>query len=109
MLSPDFNRALAANHSDMATRPLSEYGGTYNRRGATLPSDGGTAHFSVVDGARNAVAMTSTINTFFGSKVLGRRVKVRVRVLALTLTLTLTLTPTRSTTSSVPSSSGYTR
>lgn len=69
MLSPDFNRALAANHSDASTRPLSEYGGKYNRRSATLPPDGGTAHFSVVDGARNAVAMTTTINTVFGSKV----------------------------------------
>ena len=69
MLSPAFNRALAANHSDAATRPSSDYGGRYNRRGATLPPDGGTAHFSVVDAARNAVAMTTTINTAFGSKV----------------------------------------
>ena len=69
MLSADFNRALAANHSDVATRPSSEYGGRYNRRGATLPPDGGTAHFSVVDAQRNAVAMTTTINTGFGSKV----------------------------------------
>ena len=29
MLSPDFNRALAANHSDAATRPSSDYGGRY--------------------------------------------------------------------------------
>ena len=70
MLSPAFSRALAVNHSDAATRPSSEYGGRYNRRGATLPPDGGTAHFSVVDAARNAVAMTTTINTPFGSKVL---------------------------------------
>ena len=70
MLSPAFSRALAINHSDTATRPSSEYGGRYNRRGATLPPDGGTAHFSVVDAARNAVAMTTTINTPFGSKVL---------------------------------------
>jgi len=69
MLSPEFNHALAVNHSDVATRPSSEYGGRYNRRGATLPPDGGTSHFSVVDAQRNAVAMTTTINTFFGSKV----------------------------------------
>ena len=69
MLSPEFNHALAVNHSDVATRPSSEYGGRYNRRGATLPPDGGTSHFSVVDAQRNAVAMTTTINTKFGSKV----------------------------------------
>ena len=68
MLSAPFNRALAANHSDAATRPAHEYGGPYNRAGATLPLDGGTAHFSVVDAERNAVAMTTTINRGFGSK-----------------------------------------
>jgi gamma-glutamyltranspeptidase/glutathione hydrolase len=39
-------------------------------RGAGLPlDDSGTAHFSVTDAAGNAVAMTGTINTPFGSGI----------------------------------------
>ena len=34
-----------------------------------LKDDGGTTHFSVMDREGNTVAMTSTINTFFGSQV----------------------------------------
>lgn len=38
------------------------YGGKY-----ALPEDGGTSHFSVIDKAGNAVALTTTVNTSFGS------------------------------------------
>ena len=34
--------------------------------------DGGTAHVSVVDGAGNAVALTSTINLEFGARIVAR-------------------------------------
>ena len=44
------------------TLARSAYGGRYG-----LPEDGGTSHFSVVDGAGNAVALTTTVNTGFGS------------------------------------------
>lgn len=34
---------------------------------AQVPDDGGTSHLSVVDGARNMVALTTTVNTGFGA------------------------------------------
>ena len=67
MLSPAFNAALRAMTKDDATLPLGAYGARWN-----LVEDHGTTHVSVVDADRNAVAMTSTINTPFGSKVVSR-------------------------------------
>ncbi|KAF5840576.1 nucleophile aminohydrolase [Dunaliella salina] len=45
-----------------------QYGGKLNPLEAT-PDDKGTTHLSVVDGEGNAVALTSTLNTEFGSCV----------------------------------------
>lgn len=44
------------------TLPIDQYGGKYQ-----LPTDGGTSHFNVLDAQGNAVALTTTINTTFGS------------------------------------------
>jgi gamma-glutamyltranspeptidase/glutathione hydrolase len=44
------------------TLPRAAYGAPHG-----LPEDGGTSHFSVVDAAGNAVALTTTVNTSFGS------------------------------------------
>lgn len=49
---------------------ITKYGGKWNvMRDGMPPTDHGTTHISVVDGARMAVAVTSTVNTGFGSKV----------------------------------------
>lgn len=44
------------------TLAIDQYGGKYQ-----LPTDGGTSHFNVLDAQGNAVALTTTINTTFGS------------------------------------------
>jgi len=44
--------------------------GTGKMRGSVLPTDHGTTHISVTDSSGNAVAITSTINTYFGSKIM---------------------------------------
>jgi len=44
------------------------YGGRWNQL-HQLVEDHGTSHFSIVDGDMNAVAVTTTVNTYFGSKV----------------------------------------
>jgi gamma-glutamyltranspeptidase len=60
--------SLHANASDASTRPSEEYGGRWHVPSG-LPPDSGTSHFSIVDAERNAIAMTTTVNTGFGSKV----------------------------------------
>ena len=64
MLSPTFNAQLRAITKDDRTLDVTAYGAKYNQL-----DDSGTTHVSVVDEDRNAVALTSTINTEFGSKL----------------------------------------
>jgi gamma-glutamyltranspeptidase/glutathione hydrolase len=56
---------LRATFDPARTHERAAYGGDYD-----LPGDGGTSHFSVVDAAGNAVAITSTVNLAFGSMYL---------------------------------------
>ena len=78
MISAAFAASLRAVTLDQATQAPPAYGGKWNPlrpsgsagRGGYIPDDHGTTHISVVDASRNAVALTSTVNTLFGSKVL---------------------------------------
>lgn len=63
MLSQEYARQIAALISTDNTLPIEKYGRFFSQ------SDGGTSHFSVMDGAGNAVACTETINLTFGSFV----------------------------------------
>ncbi len=67
LVSPEHARRLAARIK-LDQTPAPE---TYGR--FTLPDDGGTTHFCVVDAAGNAVVCTETINTTFGSLVVEPR------------------------------------
>ena len=64
MLDPNFVAYLRSITNDNYTLPIDKYGAQWN-----AVEDHGTTHISVLDASGNAVAMTSTINTLFGSKV----------------------------------------
>ena len=63
MLAADRIAAIRAAFQPDATLDRKAYGGRY-----AVPPDSGTSHFNVVDAAGNAVALTTTINTTFGSR-----------------------------------------
>ncbi|KAK6790025.1 hypothetical protein RDI58_013825 [Solanum bulbocastanum] len=65
MLSTEFAKQLKKTIYDNMTFSPNHYGGKWNQI-----NDHGTSHMSVVDTERNAVSMTSTVNSYFGAKYL---------------------------------------
>ncbi len=71
MLDPGRVRALAARIDMKRTLPAESYGGTGNSK-PVKADDHGTSHLCVIDADGNAVALTTTVNGFFGSKLLSK-------------------------------------
>jgi gamma-glutamyltranspeptidase/glutathione hydrolase len=70
LLDPAYHKQLAARIDDGKVLPQDKYGmGPVQ----AAKNDGGTAHLSVVDEEGNAVALTTTVNTWFGAMVLAGR------------------------------------
>ncbi|KAL3337871.1 hypothetical protein AABB24_030160 [Solanum stoloniferum] len=65
MLSTEFAKQLKKTIYDNMTFSPNHYGDKWNQI-----NDHGTSHMSVVDSERNAVSMTSTVNSYFGAKYL---------------------------------------
>lgn len=65
MISPEYARERGADISLERATPSADVG-----PGMEAPTEGEhTTHFSVVDGAGNAVSVTTTINSWYGSRV----------------------------------------
>ncbi|KAK9813827.1 hypothetical protein WJX73_000384 [Symbiochloris irregularis] len=67
MLSPTYAASLRALINDSWVSPLGAYGGVWHVDAANN-DDHGTSHISISDSKGGAVAMTTTVNTGFGSK-----------------------------------------
>ncbi|KAG6717325.1 glutathione hydrolase 1-like [Carya illinoinensis] len=65
MLSHKFAKDLQKTINDNMTFDAGHYGGRWNQI-----QDHGTSHMSIVDHEQNAVSMTSTVNSYFGSQIL---------------------------------------
>ncbi|CAN6235227.1 unnamed protein product [Urochloa humidicola] len=64
MMSPKFAAELKKTIYDNMTFDPKHYGGRWN-----ILQDHGTSHLSIIDSERNAVSMTSTVNSYFGSLI----------------------------------------
>ncbi|PVD32769.1 hypothetical protein C0Q70_08215 [Pomacea canaliculata] len=68
MTSPEVGQEIRAKISDDKTHDIPYYEPSFFNK-----NDKGTSHTSVFDGEGNAVAITSTVNLYFGSKMKGNR------------------------------------
>ncbi len=71
LLSKDYQAELAQRFRPHAVLPSGDYG----MPGAdpTAGNDSGTAHLSVIDAEGNAVALTTTVNLWFGARIVSPR------------------------------------
>eukprot|EP00879_Flechtneria_rotunda_P013855 GHRR01014471.1.p1 GENE.GHRR01014471.1~~GHRR01014471.1.p1 ORF type:complete len:716 (+),score=228.03 GHRR01014471.1:397-2544(+) len=69
LLSDTFVDKLRMQTLDDGVLPDEQYGGRWNPKGVAPPEEHGTSHFCVVDRERNAVSITTSVNTVFGSGV----------------------------------------
>ncbi|XP_070573107.1 glutathione hydrolase 1 proenzyme-like [Ptychodera flava] len=70
MTSKEYAESIRQLINDSTTYDVYHYYDVVKDAGT---GSGGTSHISILDQYGNAVSVTSTINTYFGSKVLGRR------------------------------------
>jgi gamma-glutamyltranspeptidase / glutathione hydrolase len=71
LLDPEYHRTLAARIDAEKVLPSDRYG--MGASTAPAPKPGGTAHLSVIDAEGNAVALTTTVNLWFGAHLLAGR------------------------------------
>ncbi|KAJ3560850.1 hypothetical protein NP233_g10565 [Leucocoprinus birnbaumii] len=65
LVSKDYAKDIVRNITDDRTHPPEYYNAEFD-----IPIDQGTSHTSVIDQNGMAVALTSTVNSVFGSRVL---------------------------------------
>jgi gamma-glutamyltranspeptidase / glutathione hydrolase len=71
LLDPEYHRTLAARIDAEKVLPSDRYG--LGASAGPPPKPGGTAHLSVIDAEGNAVALTTTVNLWFGARLLAGR------------------------------------
>ncbi|MCO5587489.1 hypothetical protein L7F22_041438 [Adiantum nelumboides] len=67
MLNVTYAAEIQSLINDNRTYPSAYYGGSWSQL-----NDHGTCHFNIVDGDRNVVSMTSTVNYSFGAKMISK-------------------------------------
>lgn len=73
MLDPKRLAEIAGRIDDKKVQPHKSYGSPNLAKATGLPNDRGTSHLCVVDAAGNAVALTTTVNGYFGSSLIGKK------------------------------------
>jgi gamma-glutamyltranspeptidase / glutathione hydrolase / leukotriene-C4 hydrolase len=89
LVTGDLIRSLRAlTREDSVLDSIDQYGGPDYGVLTLPPEDHGTSHISVLDKHGNAVALTSTVNTYFGSLIVSPSTgEPRLPLLSLCLSL----------------------